>query len=57
MKKGYIVLENGQSFEGTRFGYEGEAIGEIVFNTSAVGYIETLTDEGAGTMVVEDLVK
>ena len=44
MKKGYIVLENGQSFEGTRFGYEGEAIGEIVFNTSAVGYIETLTD-------------
>ena len=44
MKKCYIVLENGQSFEGTRFGYEGEAIGEIVFNTSAVGYIETLTD-------------
>lgn len=44
MKKGYIVLENGQSFEGTRFGYEGDSIGELVFNTSAVGYIETLTD-------------
>ena len=44
MKKGYIVLENGQIFEGERFGYEGDAIGEIVFNTSAVGYIETLTD-------------
>ncbi len=44
MKKGYIVLENGQAFEGTRFGYEGEAKGELVFCTSAVGYIETLTD-------------
>ena len=44
MKKGYIVLENGQILEGTRFGYEGDAKGELVFNTSAVGYIETLTD-------------
>ena len=44
MKKGYIVLENGQVFEGQRFGYDGNAIGELVFNTSAVGYIETLTD-------------
>lgn len=38
------MLENGQCFEGTRFGYEGDAIGELVFCTSAVGYIETLTD-------------
>ena len=45
MKKGYIVLENGQVFEGKRFGYEGDAVGELVFSTSAVGYIETLTDE------------
>ena len=45
MKKGYIVLENGQVFEGQRFGYEGDATGELVFSTSAVGYIETLTDE------------
>ena len=44
MKKGYIVLENGQVFEGKRFGYDGNAIGELVFNTSVVGYIETLTD-------------
>lgn len=44
MKKGYLVLENGQIFEGERFGYEGNAVGELVFNTSAVGYIETLTD-------------
>ena len=44
MKKGYIVLENGKIFEGERFGYEGEAIGELVFTTSVVGYIETLTD-------------
>lgn len=45
MKKGYIVLENGQIFEGTRFGYDGDAIGELVFSTSAVGYIEALTDQ------------
>lgn len=45
MKKGYIVLENGQVFEGNRFGYDGDAKGELVFSTSAVGYIETLTDE------------
>lgn len=44
MKKGYIVLEDGQIFEGQRFGYDGNAVGELVFNTSAVGYIETLTD-------------
>ena len=44
MKKGYIVLENGKVFEGERFGYEGDAMGELVFTTSVVGYIETLTD-------------
>lgn len=44
MKKGYIVLENGKVFEGERLGYEGDAIGELVFTTSVVGYIETLTD-------------
>lgn len=52
MKKGYLVLENGQIFEGMRFGAfaeEGceenhECIGELVFTTGVVGYIETLTD-------------
>lgn len=44
MKKGYIVLENGKIFEGKRFGYDSEVTGELVFSTSAVGYIEALTD-------------
>ncbi len=44
MKKGYLVLENGQVFEGIRFGAEGDRIGELVFTTGMCGYIETLTD-------------
>ncbi len=44
MKKAFIVLEDGHIFEGQRFGAEGEAIGELVFSTGMVGYIETLTD-------------
>ena len=44
MKKVYIVLEDGHVFEGRRFGAEGEALGELVFTTGMVGYIETLTD-------------
>lgn len=43
MKKKYLVLANGKIFEGVGFGYEGTAVGEIVFNTAAVGYTEILT--------------
>ena len=44
MKKAYLVLEDGHVFEGERFGADGETVGELVFNTGMVGYIETLTD-------------
>ena len=44
MKKAYLILDGGQVFEGYRFGAEGDAVGELVFNTGMVGYIETLTD-------------
>lgn len=44
MKKMYIVLEDGHIFEGKGFGASGEAIGELVFTTGVVGYIETITD-------------
>ncbi len=44
MKKAYLVLANGMSFEGVRFGAEGDALGELVFTTGMCGYIETLTD-------------
>ena len=39
-----LVLENGILFEGESFGFEGEAGGEMVFNTSLSGYQEILTD-------------
>ena len=44
MKKMYIVLEDGHIFEGKGFGASGETVGELVFTTGMVGYIETLTD-------------
>lgn len=44
MNTGYLILENGAVFEGKTFGYEAEAIGELVFNTGMTGYLETLTD-------------
>ncbi|HRX15916.1 MAG TPA: glutamine-hydrolyzing carbamoyl-phosphate synthase small subunit [Spirochaetota bacterium] len=43
-KKGYLILEDGFELEGYSFGYEGENLGEIVFNTSMSGYQEILTD-------------
>ena len=44
MKKMYIVLEDGHVFEGKGYGATGETVGELVFTTGVVGYIETLTD-------------
>lgn len=52
MKKGYLVLENGQIFEGMRFGAFAEKAARKITSVSAswclppgvVGYIETLTD-------------
>lgn len=42
--KASLVLEDGTIFEGYSCGFEGEAQGEIVFNTSMTGYQEILTD-------------
>lgn len=44
MDKVYIVLEDGHVFEGERFGAEVETVGELVFTTSVVGYVEALSD-------------
>ena len=43
-KKAYLTLQNGKMFEGYRFGALGSAMGELVFSTGMVGYMETLTD-------------
>jgi carbamoyl-phosphate synthase small subunit len=42
--KALLALESGKIFWGNAFGAEGEATGEVVFNTSMVGYQEILTD-------------
>ncbi|MGB7606121.1 MAG: carbamoyl phosphate synthase small subunit [Lutisporaceae bacterium] len=39
-----LILENGMVFKGKAFGYLGEAVGEVVFNTGMTGYQEVLTD-------------
>ena len=44
MSKALLVLSDGTFFEGRSFGFEGETIGEVVFNTSMTGYQEILTD-------------
>ncbi len=44
MMKAIIALEDGTIFEGSSFGASGERTGEIVFNTSMMGYQEILTD-------------
>jgi carbamoyl-phosphate synthase small subunit len=42
--KGYLILENGSSFEGTLNGEKGTFHGEVVFTTGMTGYYESLTD-------------
>nr|WP_325299396.1 carbamoyl phosphate synthase small subunit [uncultured Dysosmobacter sp.] len=54
MKKGYLVLQDGQVFQGIRFGAGADAVGELVFTTGMCGYIETLTDPSyAGQIVLQ----
>lgn len=53
MKKMKLVLETGQEFSGAGYGAGTPAVGEIVFNTSMVGYQEILSDPAyAGQIVV-----
>ncbi len=42
--KAKLALANGVVFTGESFGAEGETAGEVVFNTSMIGYQEVLTD-------------
>ena len=57
--KGYLVLENGEIFEGETIGYQKESICEIVFNTSMTGYLEIFTDPsyaGQGVVMTYPLI-
>lgn len=54
MKKGYLVLQDGQVFQGIRFGADAAGLGELVFTTGVVGYVETMTDPSyAGQIVLQ----
>src|SRR6476469_5903372 len=52
MTKAILVLEDGRTFEGVSFGADGEAFGEMVFNTSMTGYQEILTDPSYAGQIV-----
>ena len=54
MKKAYLILSDGTVFEGYKIGADTECIGEVIFTTGMVGYLETLTDPSyAGQIVVQ----
>jgi len=44
MKPAVLVLRDGRAFHGYALGAEGEASGEVIFNTAMSGYQEILTD-------------
>lgn len=56
---GYLVLENGEIFEGERIGANIDTACEVVFNTGMAGYIETFTDPsyaGQGIVMTYPLI-
>ena len=44
MKKRKLVFEDGSEYCGYGFGYDGDRVCEVVFNTSMVGYQEIISD-------------
>jgi len=51
-KRATLLLEDGRIFRGNGHGFEGEAVGEVVFNTSMTGYQEILTDPSYAGQIV-----
>jgi carbamoyl-phosphate synthase small subunit len=51
-KPAFLVLADGQVFEGVSFGADGCRVGELVFNTSMTGYQEILTDPSYTKQIV-----
>ena len=47
-----LILEDGTVLNGKSFGAEGTSMGEIVFNTSMVGYQEILTDPSYANQII-----
>ena len=47
-----LVLENKSIFKGTGLGYQGEATGEVCFNTSLTGYQEIISDPSYAGQII-----
>ena len=47
-----LALEDGSVFRGTSIGVDGQAVGEVVFNTAMTGYQEILTDPSYASQIV-----
>jgi len=51
-KSALLVLEDGTVFRGQSIGADGQAVGEVVFNTAMTGYQEILTDPSYARQLV-----
>jgi len=49
---GILVLENKKIFRGIGIGYQGEATGEVCFNTSQTGYQEIISDPSYAGQII-----
>ena len=49
---GILVLENKKVFNGIGIGYQGEATGEVCFNTSLTGYQEIISDPSYAGQII-----
>ena len=47
-----LVLENGACLKGFGFGYQGQATGEVCFNTSITGYQEIISDPSYAEQII-----
>ncbi|MDR0771097.1 MAG: glutamine-hydrolyzing carbamoyl-phosphate synthase small subunit [Burkholderiales bacterium] len=51
-KPAWLALADGTVYEGVSVGADGEAVGEVVFNTAMTGYQEILTDPSYAQQIV-----
>ncbi len=51
-KPAVLALEDGRTFRGRSWAAQGEALGEMVFNTSMTGYQEVLTDPSYAGQII-----
>ena len=49
---GVLILENKRVFKGIGIGYQGEATGEVCFNTSLTGYQEIISDPSYAGQII-----